>query len=1195
MIKPLTLFFLACLIAACDRRVDQTEPSNLFSNIKPSLTKADSIEVGKDLKLSSIHFDTAFLAQKFKFKSTSKYVPLATTNIDSFKSNDTIDGYVKSEDFELKPTILKAKPFISFAEHPKPMRSGELRSTGLSNSDISYLSEEQGLPSSQVRCLVEDPNGYFWIGQNAGLTKYDGYNFYTYTTKNGLPTNGINKIIINADSSLWLATNNGLVHFDGTIFKIYNKECGLPGNLISDIALDRNGDVWCICQEAGLVKLKNDELKIYGEGSGLRTEPAYKLAVDNEGRIVVGNWGGSPTFIKNEIKATRFTNEFPQNKYGKKYETCWRFGSDVTTSLYTDKKGRLWIGSYSGGAALYLPNNTIRYKPSTGMPYFLISTLMEDSKGNMWVGSGEGGIAKMDSKGFVCYTSKQGLTSNKIMCVLEDSQKNIWIGTQDGGLNRIKPNSFRNYSSIDGLSDKGVISFCETKKGEVLIGTWGGGFYAFNGKRFLHFSESAIILALKENSRGQLISSIHQFGISLLTPSKIDTVLYDSSYYLSRMKNFDLGFAYSIYVDKNDDVWLANIDKCGLTRYSYNSFDKYLQAQGLATGKTNIVTGDKKGNIWIANPGAGISKIHGNTIKHFTKANGLSSNDVVSLYVDKQDNIWIGTTNGICKYNGSTFNYIDAKDGLSSNNVTSIIEDNQGRMWVATSRGLNLLTPSSKEPKGYLFERFLLNDGLKINAFHPNAVLLDQHNVLWWGTSKGALTLDLNEFNIDKRSPDCHIQQIGLMDQYLNFVALKDSIEKQKKYYTNDSSKTFNKVNFTGVSAFANLPLDLSLPYNLNTVNFNFYAFSGLSPYQTKYRYRLLGENSNWTSATYPEAKFSNLDAGQYTFEAQAKLEGEDWGKLCSYSFEVRPPFWKTWWFRLLGVGLIVYSVVLIFRFRNKQLLERQEQLETTVKERTSEIEHQKHLIEEKQKEIVDSINYAKRIQYALLAHEDVLKQNLNDYFIYFNPKDIVSGDFYWSTKKDDRFYLAVCDSTGHGVPGAFMSLLNIGFLTEAIVEKGIEKPNEIFNYVRQKLIDNISKEGQKDGFDGILICIDRKNKKLTYSSANNSPIIVSNNTIIGKESDRMPVGVGVRQESFKLFELDTKGNDILYLYTDGFADQFGGPKGKKFKYGQLNQLLLDISQKQLSVQKEILQDAFNSWKGALEQVDDVCVIGIRI
>lgn len=272
------------------------------------------------------------------------------------------------------------------------------------------------------------------------------------------------------------------------------------------------------------------------------------------------------------------------------------------------------------------------------------------------------------------------------------------------------------------------------------------------------------------------------------------------------------------------------------------------------------------------------------------------------------------------------------------------------------------------------------------------------------------------------------------------------------------------------------------------------------------------------------------------------------------------------------------------------------------------EITHQKEIIEEKQKEILDSINYAVRIQHALLAHEDFLIQNLPEHFVYFNPKDIVSGDFYWATSVDTTvhlndthesnklFYLAVCDSTGHGIPGAFMSLLNIGFLSEAINEKHILKPNLIFDHVRRRLIESISNKGQKDGFDGALICVE-KNKdayKVSFAAAHNAILLVSNGLIKELPVDRMPVGHRDEIIPFSLNEVELKKGDVLYLSTDGYADQFGGPKGKKFKYKQLEELLLSVHTDPMESQKDRLKNKFDEWRGTLEQIDDVCVIGIR-
>lgn len=258
-------------------------------------------------------------------------------------------------------------------------------------------------------------------------------------------------------------------------------------------------------------------------------------------------------------------------------------------------------------------------------------------------------------------------------------------------------------------------------------------------------------------------------------------------------------------------------------------------------------------------------------------------------------------------------------------------------------------------------------------------------------------------------------------------------------------------------------------------------------------------------------------------------------------------------------------------------------------------INSQKNEITQKNREITDSIKYASRIQYAALTTKDYIKKNLPvDFFIFYKPKDIVSGDFYWATKKEDSFYLAVCDSTGHGVPGAFMSLLNISFLNEAINEKNITEPNLIFDYVRQRLIENLSDEEQQDGMDGTLLRFDLKTNVITYSAAYNAPIIIRDKEILISSADKMPVGKGLKKEPFSKFILDYKKGDSLYLITDGFADQFGGPKGKKFKYKQIRNLMLENSEIELSKQTEIFNTTFENWRGNLDQVDDVTCLGMK-
>lgn len=309
-----------------------------------------------------------------------------------------------------------------------------------------------------------------------------------------------------------------------------------------------------------------------------------------------------------------------------------------------------------------------------------------------------------------------------------------------------------------------------------------------------------------------------------------------------------------------------------------------------------------------------------------------------------------------------------------------------------------------------------------------------------------------------------------------------------------------------------------------------------------------------------------------------------------------------------IGAGLLLMLILVYFIYARLRESNIQKKIIVVQK---MEVEGKNIIIEEKQKEIIDSITYAKRIQYSLLAHDSFLKNQIAEHFVFFKPKDIVSGDFYWATEtvREDKergssnlFYLAVCDSTGHGVPGAFMSLLNISFLNEAITEKKIFEPHLILNHVRSRLIDELSRDGGQDGMDGILLCrettYDANGNQLvsySYASANNSPVLISRNGLEELPKDKMPVGKGERKDSFKLKSIDYNAGDILYLYTDGYADQFGGAKGKKFKYKALNQLLLENCKNSMEEQKKILENTFVNWKGNNEQVDDVCVIGLKL
>ena len=265
--------------------------------------------------------------------------------------------------------------------------------------------------------------------------------------------------------------------------------------------------------------------------------------------------------------------------------------------------------------------------------------------------------------------------------------------------------------------------------------------------------------------------------------------------------------------------------------------------------------------------------------------------------------------------------------------------------------------------------------------------------------------------------------------------------------------------------------------------------------------------------------------------------------------------------------------------------------------------------LKEKNKEITDSIQYAKRIQQALITPEEVLKKNIPKSFVFFQPKDIVSGDFYWvaelsTTKENEQneklCVFSVADCTGHGVPGAFMSLIGIKILNQSIKEKDINSPAEALDFVNNQVFDTVNKHTDennivRDGMDAVLFAINLNTLSLSFAGANNALYIVRDNDIIELKGDKQPIGSYSNQNKFTNVQFQLQKNDVVYASTDGFPDQFGGEDGKKLKSKRFKEKLIECSSLPIEEQKNELQKYFNAWKGNLEQLDDICVLGIKI
>jgi serine phosphatase RsbU (regulator of sigma subunit) len=297
-----------------------------------------------------------------------------------------------------------------------------------------------------------------------------------------------------------------------------------------------------------------------------------------------------------------------------------------------------------------------------------------------------------------------------------------------------------------------------------------------------------------------------------------------------------------------------------------------------------------------------------------------------------------------------------------------------------------------------------------------------------------------------------------------------------------------------------------------------------------------------------------------------------------------------------VAAGLLLVLSFSVFVFRSLRIARKQKQI---IEIKNAETEFQKKIIQEKNKDITDSIFYAKQIQDALLGEEEHMSKHLPEHFILFMPKDIVSGDFYWNAEKQQYWYFATADCTGHGVPGAIMSMLCISFLNDIVLSEDLLSPSEILNRLRDKVVKELRQTGEsggnRDGMDISLVRLNLVTKEIQWAGANNVLNFIRNGNIEKIKADKQPIGYHPESHPFTNHEIQLQKGDTIYIYSDGYSDQFGGAKGKKFTYKQLENVIVSNNQVPMNDQKELLKKQFMEWKGSLEQVDDVCVFGVRV
>jgi len=464
--------------------------------------------------------------------------------------------------------------------------------------------------------------------------------------------------------------------------------------------------------------------------------------------------------------------------------------------------------------------------------------------------------------------------------------------------------------------------------------------------------------------------------------------------------------------------------------------------------------------------------------------------------------------------------------------------------------------------------------------------------------------------NIDEAFLDEN-QQIWVIDNYNNLYRINNQTDS---IYTPNFRLNIASIQHKG-GAFLKAG-DIKLEYEDNAITVKVSSPYFLKNNAVKYRYKLVGLTKKWSDWSNNEIiNFPFIPAGTYYLLLESKTVLGNKSGITKIPVHIDKPFRQTIIFYLLVILLLTGVVFLIIILRERKLKRDKVLLEAKVKARTKtiseqkeeitvqhdEIKEQKNRIEQQHNDIKQSITYAKRIQAAALPDKPLIDRHLKDYFIFFKPRDIVSGDFYWINKIGNKTIVMAADCTGHGVPGAFMSMLGISFLNEITSTIKDLHADTILDELRRYVKETLSQEGKegeaKDGMDASLMIIDYENKKAEFSGAFNPLYMIRGGELKEIKADKMPVGIYLKKETpFTNHEIELKQGDTFYMLSDGFPDQFGGKKGRKFMRKPFKRLLINMQDKSMEEQKDILDNTFREWLGTVhQQIDDVLVIGLRI
>lgn len=1016
---------------------------------------------------------------------------------------------------------------------------------------------QQGLAQSKVYAIIQDKDDYIWLGTDGGVSRFDGVLFDNFTTEDGLAVNGVQTIIQDKSGKIWLGhKGGGLTRYDGRNF-----EQPQPGSLIitSDItsfSIDQDGKLWIATAGNGAVCVWNPDTLI----TKLRYEQYLgKRLSDQVFKSYIGR--DSTLFLVTDIGIKRYNrnqNDFDQFTL-KKMPLYFQI-----ITLLEDSKGNFWFGTHNDGLYKYetARDTFLFYNTRDGLAHNVISSVFEDKQGNIWAGTWGGGISRMSEGKILTFNTSNGLPDSKIRCITEDVEGNILIGTNENGLAIFKGDHFITYSTYDGIIDNQVWAILQDRKGNYWFGT-NAGITIYNPflskeKQFRHITAEKYqignqIRFIREDQNGNIWIGTNDAG---------------TFEYISSQSKFNFNFLLNSYnrqgvvtameIDGQNNLWVGTID--GLLYYDIDNsqVERLTQLHGLPGSDISALFADSKGIIWVGARGKGLAKILGDTITQVDLANAFTPTCITE---DKNGWIWTGTEGeGVYAISNDTIAaHYSRQNGLLANLITLVAVDEDNNVYFGTNRGLNKF--SRTEDMIYTYSR---KNGFTGIETKNNAVYRDRDGQIWFGTVAGVTRYD----------PD--------LERRLNIEPLTHITRMRVNLEDRDMEQ------------------DMKLKHHENSIIFDYTSICLMNPDAVSYKFKLEGADVNWmpetdqTTATYPALK-----AGKYTFMVVARNSDGIWNtEPVSFAFQIKPPFYQRWWFILICILAGGSAILIYIKVRERKLRRENRILEEKVKQRTALVVAQKEELAQKNKDITDSIEYAKRIQVAILPPVIPFR----DTFILFKPKAIVSGDFYWLVEMDGKEFIAAVDCTGHGVPGAFMSIIGYNMLNKIVKEYGILKPSDILNHLDKEVNNTLQQSAEekniiKDGMDMSLVCFNRKEKVLEFSGAYNPIYLIRHGELTEIKGDRFTIGrsvTDVREKVFTNHNIKIQDGDTIYLFSDGYADQFGGILRKKFKSAPMKELFLKIQNKNMEEQKLILDSTIETWRGDIEQIDDILVIGRR-